>query len=111
MSDHELILRNKVAGDEPREGIAAAVALCTVFLFAKEAFEEAELILLEKVGLQSLQDGYVIELTLGDLYIRMKENSRAARFLTVAGTSPNEAIRQQANNLMAKLREDSPKNE
>ena len=42
MSDRELMLRDKVASDQSSEGIVAAVELCTEFLFAKEAFEEAE---------------------------------------------------------------------
>ena len=105
MSDRESILREKVASDQSSEGITAAVELCTEFLFAKESFEEAELILLEKVGLQSLRDGFTLELTLGDLYIRMKENSRAIRFITVASNSSNEVIKQRANELLEKLKQ------
>jgi hypothetical protein len=108
MSDRELILRDKIASDESSEGIAAAVELCTEFLFAKEAFEEAELILLEKIGLQSLQEGFVLELTLGDLYIRMKEDSRASRFLSVASNSSDGAIKQKANELLEKLKQTPP---
>jgi hypothetical protein len=108
MSDRELILREKVASDQSSEGITAAVELCTEFLFAKESFEEAELILLEKVGLQSLRDAFTLELTLGDLYIRMKENSRATRFLAIASNSSNEVIKRRADELLEKLKQTPP---
>jgi len=108
MSGRELMLRDKVASDKSTEGVAAAVELCTEFLFANEAFEEAELILLDKVGLQSLQDGFVLELTLGDLYIRMKEDSRASRFLAVASGSSNEVIKRRADELLEKLKQTPP---
>jgi hypothetical protein len=108
MSDRELMLRDKVANDQSSEGIAAAVELCTEFLFAREALEEAELILLEKVGLQSLRDAFTLELTLGDLYIRMRENSRASRFLSIARSSSDGAIKQRANELLEKLKQTPP---
>jgi hypothetical protein len=108
MSERELELRNKVANGESNEAIASAIALCTEFLFVREDFEEAELILLEKVGLQSFKDGYALELTLGDLYIRMEENSRASRFLDIARTSSNEVIKQSADAFITKLQQVSP---
>jgi hypothetical protein len=103
MSQREIELRETALHGQQGEAIQATVDLVNEFLSPAGSFVEAEQLLMEKIGLQTLREGHILELTLGELYIAMKEISRARRFLEVAKASGIESITQRAGEQLANL--------
>jgi len=100
MKENETKLRELVIGDNASEAIDAAVSLCTAYLSARGELEEAEFFLLSVLGLQSISHGFIVELSLGEIYLDMKEYPRAKRFLEVALTSSQELVSKRASELL-----------
>jgi hypothetical protein len=100
MTDQEKQLRDDLLSSNFETRIQAAVALTESFLFERNDFEEAEMVLLGVLGLQSPASGNIIELTLGQLYLKMDELPRAKRFLLIAQSSRNESIKGKASELL-----------
>ena len=108
MTATELQLRETIAGNDWSAAIDAAVSLYRNFLSIRGDYVEAELVLLSVLGLQSTANGFIIELTLGEIYIEMNELSRAKRFLETAQASSQEFLRQRASELLAGLENRPP---
>jgi hypothetical protein len=100
MTDRELELTELAQSTDSTIAIESAVALCKEFLFARKEFEKAELILFELAGFQGKSLGYIIELTLGQVYIGMGESTRAKRFLEIARASTVDRVRGEAVRLL-----------
>ena len=100
MKENEDKLRELVIGDNASEAIDAAVSLCTAYLSVRGELEEAEFYLLSVLGLQSISHGFIVELSLGEIYLDMKEYPRATRFLEVAVTSKQESVSKRAIELL-----------
>jgi hypothetical protein len=100
MTQRETELLEQSQSENVKTSIEATVALCKEILFPRGDYEKAEFLLLEKVGLQGSIFGYILELTLGEAYISMKEISRAKRFLEIAQSSEEETIRTKATELI-----------
>lgn len=83
--------------------VSAVVDLCKEFLFPRKEFEKAELLLLERVGIQPLATSKIIDLTLGQLYIELDEIPRAKRFLTEASSSKVTEISSKAHEILETL--------
>jgi len=96
MTEREEELRESLKSSNAETSVNAALDLVKEFLFPRKEFTTAELILLERIGLQSTYHGNPIELALGQLYIGLEEFPRAKRFLEVAKSSKNEEISSQA---------------
>lgn len=103
MNEREETLRYRIAKGFPADAITSAIELCNDFLIPRGDFEEAEFLLLEKIGLQTLKEGFILELTLGELYVKIQEIPRAKRFLEVAVKSGIESIRTQAATVLEGL--------
>ena len=100
MTENESKLRELVTSDNASEAIDSAVTLYTAFLSVRGELEEAEFFLLSVIGLQSISHGFIVELSLGEIYLDMKEYPRAKRFLEVAEKSSQEAISKRATELL-----------
>lgn len=100
MTENEIKLRELVTSDNASEAIDSAINLYTTYLSVRGELEEAEYILLSVIGLQSNSHGYIVELSLGEIYLQMKEYPRAKRFLEIAQESPQEAISKRASELL-----------
>jgi tetratricopeptide (TPR) repeat protein len=96
----ETNLRELVIGDNASEAIDAAVSLYTAYLSVRSELEEAEFFLLSVIGLQAISHGFIVELTLGEIYLNMKEYPRAKRFLEVAVKSSQESVSKRASELL-----------
>ena len=103
MTERESELTLKSKSPIAATAIEATVALCREFLFLRKEFEAAEILLLERVGIQGSTFGYILELYLGELYISMNEISRARRFLEYASSSADDSIREHAKELLKSL--------
>jgi len=100
MSDEEKKHREDLLSSNFETRVDAAVALTELFLLERNDLEESEVVLLDVLGLQSPSAGYVIELTLGRVYIKMDELPRAKRFLLTAQTSKDEVIAREATEFL-----------
>ena len=103
MTQREDERRETALHGQQGDAIQATVDLANEFLIPAGSFVEAEQLLMEKIGLQTLREGHILELTLGELYIRMQEISRARRFLEVAKSSGIELVSQRASEQIANL--------
>jgi hypothetical protein len=99
--EEELRLNLKVTDDG--KALQAAIDLCREFLFVNKNYGEAENILLEAVGRQSIHDGYIAQLLLGELYVYIGEVPRAERFLNIATASSKEDVKKKADELLATI--------
>jgi hypothetical protein len=86
MTSREEELRASLKSSVEADVLKAALELANDLLIPRGDYVEAETILLEVVGLQTHSDGYVVQRSLGELYIFMQEFARSERFLTIAGT-------------------------
>jgi hypothetical protein len=100
MTEQEKQLRQDLLNADFETRITAAVSLTENILFERNDFEESELILLDVLGFQSTKSGNIIELMLGQLYIKMSELPRAKRFLLIAQSSRDEVVMQKAKELL-----------
>jgi hypothetical protein len=100
MTEQEKQLRQDLLSADFETRITAAVSLTENILFERNDFEESELILLDVLGFQSPKSGNIIELMLGQLYIKMNELPRAKRFLLIAQSSRDEVVMQKAKELL-----------
>ena len=73
MTENESKLRELVISDNASEAIDSAVTLYTAYLSVRGELEEAEFFLLSVIGLQSISHGFIVELSLGEIYLDMKE--------------------------------------
>ena len=105
MTVNEVDLMDALKSDNDEKVIQAAISLCREFLFPSHKYSEAEFILLEAIGRQSNQDGYIIQLLLAELYINIGEISRAKRFLAQASKSSNEDVKKKADELQLSIRD------
>ena len=103
MTNRETELREELESGAPATAVATAVALCREFLFDAGSNEEAEKVLLDALGKQSKEDGYIVQLLLAQLYIKMGETPRARRLLTHPLESSNEEIMSLATQLLETL--------
>jgi thioredoxin-like negative regulator of GroEL len=103
MTNRETELREELESGAPATAVATAVALCREFLFDAGSYEEAEKVLLDVVGKQSKEDGYIVELHLAELYLKMDESPRARRLLTHPLESSNEEVKSLATQLLETL--------
>ena len=100
MKKDEMKLRELITDEDTQSKIDSAIALYKNYLSGRGDLEEAEYFLLIVVGLQSTSHGFIVELTLGEIYFEMKEYPRARRFLEVAQTSTQEPVSQRANEVL-----------
>jgi tetratricopeptide (TPR) repeat protein len=100
MTENETKLRESVVSDNASEAIDAAVSLYTAYLAVRGELEEAEFFLLSVIGLQAISHGFIVELSLGEIYLDMKEYPRAKRFLEVALKSSQESVSKRASELL-----------
>ena len=103
MTNRETELREELESGAPATAVATAVALCREFLFVSGAFDEAEKVLLDAVGKQSKEDGYIVELHLAELYLKMDESLRAQRLLKFPLASSNDEVKRLATELQSAL--------
>jgi thioredoxin-like negative regulator of GroEL len=101
MTNRERELREELESGAPATAVATAVALCREFLFISGEHEEAERILLDVLGKQSKEDGYIVQLLLAELYLKMDETPRAQRLLKFPLESSNEEIKAMATQLQS----------
>ena len=107
MTERETELTENLTSANAETSIRAAVDLCNEFLLPRKEFIKAELILLERLGLQGISFGNVIELTLGKTYIGLEELPRAMRFLEVVTSSSNEQTSTEAKELLESIQSSS----
>jgi len=107
MTEREEELTNNLKSADAETSVLCAIELCHDFLFPRKEFEKAELILLERVGVQAMMMGNIIELALGEVYIGLEEFPRAKRFLEPAAASKIEEIRTRAQELLASIESSS----
>ena len=100
MKKEETKLRELIIGENANEAIDSAITLYKKYLSGRGDLEEAEYVLLSVAGLQGISHGYIVELTLGEIYFEMKEYPRAKRFLDVSRTSAQEPVSQRANEVL-----------
>ena len=100
MTENESKLRELVISENSSEAIDSAVTLYTAYLSVRGELEEAEFFLLSVIGLQSMSHGYIVELSLGEIYLQMKEYPRAKRFLEIAQASSQEVVSKRAGELL-----------
>jgi hypothetical protein len=107
MTEREEELANNLNSANAETSVLSAIELCDDFLFPRKEFEKAELILLERVGVQTMMMGNIVELALGEVYIGLEELPRAKRFLESAVVSKVEEIRSRAQELLASIESSS----
>ena len=100
MKKDEIKLRELITGEDAIQAIDSAIALYKNYLSGRGDLEEAEYFLLSVAGLQGTAHGFIVELTLGEIYFEMKEYPRAKRFLEVARTGTQEPVIQRANEVL-----------
>jgi thioredoxin-like negative regulator of GroEL len=103
MTNRERELREELESGAPATAVATAVALCREFLFISGEHDEAERLLLDALGKQSKEDGYIVQLLLAELYLKMDETPRAQRLLKFPLESSNEEIKSMAMQLQSAL--------
>jgi predicted Zn-dependent protease len=103
MTSREDELRKQLDSNIEAEVLKAGLELANEVLIGRGDFFNAERVLLEILGLQTHSDGQIVQLSLGKLYIKMNEISRAARFLRDAATSNKDEIRAAVDELMMKI--------
>ena len=104
MSNQEQLLREQLKSEDNEIAVKAAVDLCTEILHPQSRWEDSEFVLLGVVGLQNLSSGQIIQLLLGQTYIKMNEIPRAIRFFERASESSIADIKSQAENSLSELR-------
>lgn len=107
MTERETELTNDLLSASADTSVKAAVDLCHEYLFPRKEFEKAELLLLERVGIQTFAANKVVDLTLAELYLHLEETPRAKRFLAVAKTSGLAEISEKAEELLASIESSS----
>lgn len=100
MTSREEELREILKDTDDEKAIQAAIDLCKEILFVNKNYGAAENVLLEVVGRQSLRDGYIIQVLLGELYINIGEITRAKRFLNTATNSSKDDVKKMADELL-----------
>ena len=100
MTESEVKLRELAKGKNAGEAIDSAITLYKDYLSVRGDFEEAEFFLLSVIGLQSISHGFIVELSLGEIYMEMKEYPRAKRFVEVARTSSQESVSKRASDVL-----------
>ena len=100
MTKSEKELRTELHDQDSTIAVTSTVALVKEHLIPQGRFEESESLLLNALGLQNVQAGFVVQLTLGELYNQMNEISRARRFLSWAAESSKQEISDEANRLL-----------
>jgi thioredoxin-like negative regulator of GroEL len=103
MTSRETELRDGLKSTVESEVLKAGLELANDHLIPRGDFAEAETILLEVLGLQTYSDGFIVQLSLAELYIKMDEIPRAKRFLKTVATSSNEANKTKADALIKDL--------
>jgi thioredoxin-like negative regulator of GroEL len=104
MTEREAQLQEEVLLGNSTQSVPAAVELVRDYLIPAGKFEEAESVLFDVAGLQLSATGHLIQLTLGELFIKMNELPRAERFLTIAARSSEDEVRAEANRLLESLK-------
>lgn len=84
MTNREEELRSALTSSSEPDTLKAALELANEILIPRGDYVEAETILLEVLGLQTHSDGFIVQRSLGELYILMQEFPRAERFLAIA---------------------------
>jgi hypothetical protein len=105
MNEEEVKLREAIKGDDFSLAVESALLLCSNFLYLRGELADAEIVLLEVLGKQSITDGYVIELNLAELYVKIDEIPRAKRFLETAQGSRVESVNNRAGELATQIEE------
>ena len=105
MTDEEAKLREEVLLGNSMQSVPAAVALAKDYLIPAGKYEDAESVLFDVAGLQISATGHLVQLTLGELYIKMNELPRAERFLNIAASSSEDEIRRKATELLESLKD------
>lgn len=90
MTTREEELRGKLTSHNEAEVLKAALELANELLIPRGDYAEAETILLEVLGIQTHSDGFVVQRSLGELYIFMQEFSRSERFLAIAANGESK---------------------
>lgn len=103
MSQREEELLIDIAGSDDSKAVAAALELACDFYIPRQRYVEAERVLLEVIGKQVVKDGLIVELRLGELYLKIKELPRAKRFLERVLESKDEELRNAAKELVKAL--------
>lgn len=108
MTENEAKLREAISSDDANEAIDSALTLVTTHLSPRGELEEAEFMLLRVLGLQTKAHNLIVELSLGELYVKMKEYSRAKRFLEIALMSSQESVTKRASEIIEEAKKISP---
>jgi predicted Zn-dependent protease len=103
MSSREDELRAELDSKDESVALKAGLELAHEILIPQSNFLEAETTLLEVIGLQSHSDGFIVQLRLAELYIKMNEFSRAKRFLNIASTSNQDLVKRKADELLINI--------
>lgn len=103
MSNREDELREGLNSKDESVAMNAGLDLANEILIPRNDLLEAETVLLEVIGLQNHSDGFVVQLNLAELYIKMNEISRAKRFLNIAISSNQDHIKNKANELLTNI--------
>lgn len=106
MTDKEHELRMNLRNEDSAIAVASAVSLAKDHLIPSGRHLEAESVLLDTLGIQGINSGFIIQLTLGEVYTGMKEFARARRFLNWAGESSKEEVRREAERLLQEIYEE-----
>jgi len=105
MIEEEVQLHEATKSDDFPIAIESALLLCSNFLYVRGELTDAEIVLLTVLGKQSVADGYVIELNLAEIYLKMDEIPRAKRFLETAQSSKVESVYHRAVELATQIEE------
>lgn len=105
MIEEEVQLHEATKSDDFSLAIESALLLCSNFLYLRGELANAEIVLLGVLGKQSISDGYVIELNLAELYLKLDEIPRAQRFLEAAQSSRVESVHNRAAELATQIEE------
>lgn len=106
MTDREHELRENLRNEDSTIAVTSAVSLAKDHLMPSGRYPEAESVLLDALGLQAMNSGFVIQLTLSEVYAGMKEFTRARRFLNWVGESSKEEVRREAERLLQEISEE-----
>jgi hypothetical protein len=100
MTKSEEGLRAELHHQDAKIAVSAAVSLVKEYLIPQGRLEESESVLLTALGLQVVDSGLIVQLTLGEVYTKMNEVPRARRFLSWATESSRQEISEEANRLL-----------